>query len=125
MRFRVPFPLGECIMKIFLIVIMFFLPSQVGFSQEQEETNIDEKKKNSFSLLFGGAAGNFAIDASKFNSIYSNRSVSRIYVAGIGNKQLLAIGKYREFYARGTSQVQNIDVSGKADWEQKFYSVGI
>ncbi len=104
---------------------MFFLTSHPSLSQDREETKIEEKKKSSLSLLFGGAAGNFAIDASKFNSIYSNRSVSRIYVAGIGNKQLLLIGKYREFYARGTSLVQNIEVSGKADWKQKFYSIGI
>jgi len=112
-------------MKIFLIAIVFFTTTHLSYSQDQEENKSSEKKKSSFSLLFGGAAGNFAIDASKFNSIYSNRSVSRIYVAGIGSKQLLLIGKYREFYARGTSVVQNIDVRGKADWKQKFYSVGI
>jgi hypothetical protein len=112
-------------MKIFLIAILLSASSHYSFSQDQEGTNSSEKKKSSFSLLFGGAAGNFAIDASKFNSVYSNRSVSRIYVAGIGGKQFLLIGKYREFYARGTSIVQNIDVRGKADWKQKFYSVGI
>lgn len=112
-------------MKIFLIAILFFATSHYSFCQDQEEIKPAEEKKNSFSLLFGGAAGNFAIDASKFNSIYSNRSISRIYIAGIGSKQLLLIGKYREFYAQGTSVVQNIDVKGKADWKQKFYSIGI
>lgn len=112
-------------MKIFLLTILFLLSPHYSFSQDQEETKQQEKKKSAFNLLFGGAAGNFAIDGANFNSIYSNRSISRIYIAGIGGDQLMLIGKYREFYAHGVSKLQNIEVAGKADWKQKFYSVGL
>ena len=75
--------------------------------------------------MVAGAAGNFAITETKFNTIYSNRSISRIYMAGIGTNVFYFIGKYREFWATGKSDVANVAVTGKADWKQKFYSAGI
>lgn len=75
--------------------------------------------------MVAGAAGNFAITETKFNTIYSNRSISRIYMAGIGTNAFYFIGKYREFWATGKSDVANVAVTGKADWKQKFYSAGI
>lgn len=94
-------------------------------AQETEATGETEKKKNRFSIMFGGAAGNFANSESKFNTIYSNRTISRIYMAGIGTNTFYFIGKYREFSALGKSVVANIAVAGKADWKQKFYSAGL
>lgn len=117
--------LDEHSMKIFIICMMFLLSSSKIFAQDTEESKPQEKKKSSFSILFGAAAGNIGIDASKFNDVYSNRSISRIYFAGIGGNNLYLIGKYRKFYAHGTSVVQNIPVTGKADWSQQFYCAGL
>jgi hypothetical protein len=94
-------------------------------AQETDQSESTEKKKYRFSLTFGAAAGNFAIDASKFNTLYSNRSISKIYFAGFGTNLFYFIAKYREFYARGRSVVENIDVAGKADWKQRFFAGGI
>lgn len=114
-------PLPRSIVLSFFVLIIS-LPLS---AQESEETPVAVKKKNRFSLTFGAAAGNFAIDAADFNSFYSNRSISRIYFAGIGTQQIYFIAKYREFFASGRSTVENIDVAGRADWKQKFYLGGL
>jgi hypothetical protein len=105
-----------------LICSFFTIPLS---AQNGEETPVNEKKKARFSLTFGAAAGNFAIDAPDFNSVYSNRSISKIYFAGFGSNLFYVIAKYREFYARGRSSVENIDVAGKAEWKQRFFAGGI
>jgi len=94
-------------------------------AQDSEESTTTEKKKNHFSIAFGAAAGNFSNKAPISNDIYSNRSISRIYFAGIGSNTFYIIGKYREFTAFGESILENINVKGKADWKQKFYNIGL
>lgn len=107
----------------FSILIIFL--SVPALSQDDATGTETEKKKNRFSLSFGAAAGNFALDAQNFNTVYSNRSISRIYFAGIGTNTVGFIAKYRQFYAYGRSVVENIEVQGKADWRQKFYAGGL
>jgi hypothetical protein len=93
-------------------------------AQESAESEA-AKKMNRFSLMIGAAAGNFEISEPKFTTIYSNRSVSRIYFAGIGTNAIYLVGKYREFSATGKSIVENVTVTGQSDWKQKFYCVGL
>jgi len=107
---------------MFLICVVLSIPV---CAQETEETVTTRKTKNHFSLTFGAAAGNFAVEATNFNTVYSNRSISKIYFAGIGTNRFYLIAKYREFFATGHSFVDNIDVVGKSEWKQKFYGVGI
>ena len=89
------------------------------------QENGEAKKKQTFSIFLGGAVGNFGISADKFNDIYSNRSISRIYLAGIGSGSTYIVGKYRSFFANGRSKVENAEDDGKAEWKQKFYNVGV
>jgi hypothetical protein len=105
-----------------IICIVLSLPL---YPQENDAAAVPEKKKSRFSIAFGAAAGNFALDAQNFNTVYSNRSISRIYFAGIGTNTVGFIAKYRQFYAFGRSVVENIEVEGKADWRQKFYAGGL
>ncbi|MFA6468619.1 MAG: hypothetical protein WCW35_06965 [Bacteroidota bacterium] len=109
-------------LRLFLLCLLWIAALS---AQETDEAVEPEKKKERFAIAFGAAAGNFANDAANFTSIYSNRSISRIYFAGIGSSSFLFVGKYREFFAHGSSKVENIAVTGKAEWKQKFYSAGI
>lgn len=109
-----------------LLLISLFLPF-VALLPAQDSTASSSRHSSSggFSLSFGASAGNFAIDAENFNNVYSNRSVSRIYFAGIGTSSVLVIAKYRENFAHGTSKTENIIVTGKAEWKQRFYAAGL
>lgn len=108
-----------------LCVISCLFISLTASAQEEELPAEETKKKTRFSIMAGAAAGNFSNDNSLFNDVYSNRSISRIYVAGIGSNDVFLIGKYREFNATGKSILVNIAEVGKADWKQKFYLLGL
>lgn len=105
-----------------LVLFFFFL----SFVLAQERNTATEKKSDSgLHLLLAGGVGNFKVSESTFNSIYSNRSISKIAQLGIGSGTEFLVGRYREFFAKGTSQVVHADAKGKAEWNQKFYSIGI
>ncbi len=85
-----------------------------------------ENQRNSGYFMVGASIGNFSNGAgTQFSDIYSNRSVTKNYSAGIGSRMLLIVGKYHEFTAKGHSIVTNVDVEGNADWKQKFYLAGL
>ncbi len=106
-----------------VFVTLLSVPLAAQDEKEAEEGTADPGGR--FSMTFGAAAGNFAIDAIGFNDIYSNRSISRIYFAGIGTRSVSVIAKYRQFYAHGTSPTIGIAAAGKAEWQQKQYAAGI
>lgn len=108
-----------------LLCFIVFAWNTVLWAQDSDKPAEPEKKKKEFAFTLGAAAGNFANDAAKFTSVYSNRSISKIYFGAIGTTMFQFIGKYREFYAFGTSKVENIAVTGRADWKQKFYAAGL
>ena len=104
----------------FLIAVCCMIAVHAQENSESETA----KKMNRFSFMIGAAAGNFEISEPKFTTIYSNRTISRIYFAGIGTNAIYIVGKYREFSATGRSIVENVTVEGQSDWKQKFYCVG-
>ncbi len=112
--------------RIFVPLAMILLSIPLAAQEEKEEpkTVPATERGKRFSLTFAAAAGNYAVDAPGFNDVYSNRSVSRAYAAGIGTNAVSVIAKYRQFFANGTSVTGGIDVPGKAEWKQKHYAVG-
>lgn len=111
----------RCILTPLLLVMM-----SVHLSAQDQEPAVElVKPKERFSITFGAAAANFAPDISNFNTVYSNRSISRVYFAGIGTNRYYLIAKYKDYFASGRSVVMNIDVMGKAEWKQRFYAAGI
>ncbi len=96
--------------------------SVLCYSQDSLQS---EKKKLVF-IMAGASVGNFSNGAgSKFNEIYSNRTLMKNFCAGFGSREIVLIGKYHEFTATGASIPVNVAVTGKAEWKQKFYAFGL
>ena len=110
--------------QIFFIILLISNCSLIYAQEEEDSGKTAKKSEGSFSIFGGGAIGNFESSIEHFTSIYSNRSVSRMYVAGIGDGTKYLFAKYHSFYAHGKSIV-SFDAEGKADWDQQLYTVGV
>lgn len=106
-------------------IIIAILLVVVTCSSDGQENGEQSPRKQKLSFFIGAAAGNFGMTIDEFKEVYSRRSISRIAVAGIGNRFTYLFGKFRQFYAHGRSTVENADAQGNAEWKQKFYLIGV
>ena len=108
-------------MKPFLIATLLVVMTCSSAGEENGEKTSPTQR---ISLFFGAAAGNFGMTIKEFKEVYHRRSMSRIFVAGVGDRSAYLFGKFRQFYAHGRSRVENADAKGSAEWKQKFFSIG-
>ncbi len=114
------FPLVQN-MKASIIAILLLTVTSGSVGQVNEEQTPQKQK---LSFFIGAAAGNFGMTIDEFKKVYHRRSISRIAVAGIGQRSAYLFAKYRNFYAHGRSIVENADTKGEAFWKQQFLSFG-
>ena len=88
-------------------------------------TSLSQPKTSAFTILLGGDAGIFNVDAGgNFNHYYNDRHLAYTGVFGLGNGFTFVIAKYRLFSASGSSKLTNVDATGTAQWKQRILSAG-
>lgn len=88
-------------------------------------TVMSQPGSNAFTILLGGDAGVFNVEAGgNFNHYYSDRKLAYTGLFGLGNGMTFVIAKYRIYTASGSSKLTNVDATGTAEWKQQILSAG-